>query len=236
MANLNPEIPPLEETSADSMPVESAPEIEAPETEEEEPSHVIDPALAFIIIVAVMILGFGNMDPEVRYLIVWVTLTVVAVATIVLDHIDVVSARPQSRDLVVGIIFGALVGAPLLAIGGTQLKDLSSNLFGKADDPAVFQMMAFTMPLAETLFFRGALQSVRSLIFTGAAAGLWAILLFFPHLNIREFPIVAVVIGVCFVLISFLYSYLRERFGILTSWTCQITINLLLFFASRFVG
>lgn len=240
MSDTTPEYPVPEEYPADSAPVESAPFVETPEIDEDEPSRTVDPALALIILVAVMLLGFGSLAPDVRYTIVWTILTIVAVVTIISDRINIAPKRPQLSDLVAGVVFGSVIGVPLLLIGGAQLNQLSTSLFGAISGAAVFQMMVFTMPLAETLFFRGAMQSGRGLIFTGAAAGVWAILLFFPYLNIRDFifkyPVVTVVIGTSFVLTNFLYSYMRERFGIFTSWTCQITINLLLLFASRFVG
>jgi hypothetical protein len=101
---------------------------------------------------------------------------------------------------------------------------------------AVFQALAFTMPMAETLFFRGSLQSARSPIFTGIAAGIWTMALFFPQSDLFRFPLVAVVIGLCFLFINFLYSYLRHRFGLFAAWTCQIAVNLLLLFAARLIG
>ncbi len=99
----------------------------------------------------------------------------------------------------------------------------------------MFQALVFTMPLAETLFFRGAFQAARGIVFTTFAAGLWSIILFFPQLEVLKFPFVAVVIGLAFLFINFLYSYVRNRFGLFASWTCQIAVNLLVLFAARFI-
>jgi hypothetical protein len=64
----------------------------------------------------------------------------------------------------------------------------------------------------------------------------WTIVLFFPQMKIIDLPLLAIVVGICFVFVNFLYSYLRHRFDVFASWTCQITINLLLLFVVRFMG
>ena len=68
------------------------------------------------------------------------------------------------------------------------------------------------------------------------AGGVWSMVLFFPQLNVLKFPFVAAMIGLCFVFVNSVYSYLRHRFGLFSSWTCQITINLLLLFVARFAA
>jgi hypothetical protein len=215
------------------IPEEQVEEI-YPEAEEEGAPRTIDPAFVYIIFVVVTWLGLSRLDVDVRYTLVWSLLTVVAAAAIALDRVQIESIRLS--NVLTGLGFGALIGLPLLGIGGPQLQRVSLSVFGKASETAVFQMLAITMPLAETLYFRGAFQAARGLIFTGLAAGLWSILLFFPQLEVLKFPLVAVVIAFCLVFVNFVYSYLRERFGLFASWACQIAVNLLLLFASRFVG
>ena len=203
-------------------------------TEDEPSPRNIDPALAYIILLIVVLIGLRGMAIDVRYTLIWTASALVAILALLVDHIEI--ARPRATDPIIGVIVGAIVGLPLLIIGASALSTLSSDLFAKTSDTAIFQMLAFTMPLAETLFFRGALQASRGTIVTGIAASVWAIALFFPQINIQTYPFVAVIIGLFFVFVNFLYSYMRGRFGIMSAWACQITINLLLLFVVRFVS
>jgi hypothetical protein len=216
----------------DAPPVEPIGE-EIVEEEVEEKPHPIDPALLFIIFVIVTLLGLTNLAAEVRYTLMWTVLSVLGLAAIVLNRVTI--ERPDSRSLLTGLGFGALIGVPLMAVGSPQLRDISLRIFGRASDAAVFQMLAFTMPLAETLYFRAAFQDARGLIFAGTAAGIWSLVLFSPQMDVFRFPLVAVVIALCFIFVNYIYSYLRERLGLFGSWICQIAVNLLLLFAVRFM-
>jgi hypothetical protein len=219
----------------DAPPVEPIGEVyeEIVEEEIEDKPRAIDPALLFIIFVIVTLLGLTNLAAEIRYTLMWTVLSVLGVAAIVLNRVAI--ERPDSRSLLTGLGFGALIGVPLMAVGSPQLRDISLRIFGRASDAAVFQMLAFTMPLAETLYFRAAFQDARGLIFAGTAAGIWSLVLFSPQMDVFRFPLVAVVIALCFIFVNFIYSYLRERLGLFGSWTCQIAVNLLLLFGVRFM-
>jgi hypothetical protein len=201
----------------------------------EQPARPIDPALVFIILAIITLLGLSRLEVEARYTVIWSMLTVIAIVAVLADRIEV--EGPSFRELIIGIGFGVLIGAPVLGVGGIQLASFSATIFGQIHNPAIFQMLAFTMPIAEGLYFRVAIQSMRGPLFAGIAAGIWSMVLFFPQLNPKQdLPIpVLVVLGVCFVFVNFIYSYLRHRFGLFASWTCQITINLLLLFAARFM-
>jgi hypothetical protein len=200
----------------------------------EAPPYTIDPALMYIIAAIVTLLGLNTFAVEIRYAVVWTALAIVGAISLVVDHIAV---EPLNlRDLVIGIGFGALVGLPVLAVGAAQLQKISLDIFGSTSPANVFHILVFSMPLAETVFFRGALQTARGPIFTGIAGGVWMIILFFPQLNVLRFPLVAGVMGLAFLFINILYSYVRHRAGFFASWTCQITLNLLLLFAARFIA
>ncbi|MEP7286669.1 MAG: hypothetical protein ABI947_12980 [Chloroflexota bacterium] len=223
----------------DSRPEEGPPapetspiEVEDAETEDVLPS-TLDPAFLFIILAALALFGLNNLAFEIRYTLLW---TLLAVSGVIVLVIDKIALEPLTqRDVLVGLSISALIGLPVLAVGAAQLHRVSLDIFGKTSDAAVFQILAFTMPLAEGLYFRAALQGVRGPIFTGGAAGLWAILMFFPQLDVLNFPLPAAIIGLCLVFVNFLYSYLRHRFGFYTSWICQIGTNLLLLFVVRFI-
>ncbi len=230
---LNTELDEIAEEIPEVVPDEQVEEI-FPEAEDEGAPRAIDPAFVYIIFVIVTLVGLSKLAVDVRYTLVWTLLAAVAVVAIVLDKVEI---EPITMpNLLTGLGFGALIGVPLLAIGAPQLQHVSLLVFGQSSETSVFQMLAFTMPLAETLYFRGAFQAARGLIFTSIAAGLWSIIMFFPQLDVLKVPLVAAVIGLCLVFANFVYSYLRERFGLFASWSCQIAVNLLLLFACRFAG
>ncbi len=196
-------------------------------------SRPIDPALIYLVLLGVLVLGLGGMAPDVRYTLLWTVLIGVGVLAILFDRLEV--EIPNAPDMLSGIGFGALIGLPLLVIAIPQLHQTSARMFAHTSDAFVFQSLALAMPAGETLFFRGAIQPTRGLLFTAVAASIWSALLFFPQLQVTEFPLVAAVIGFAFVVINFAYSYIKLRFGLFASWTCQITINLLLLFAARYL-
>jgi hypothetical protein len=214
-----PEDPPLE-------PME-------PDDEFVGPPHKIDPALMYIVVSLVTLFGLTSFPAETRYVLVWTALALIGVLAIIVDKVAI--EPPTLRDILLGIGFAGLVTLPILAVGAAELKRISVDIFGSASTASVFHILAFTMPMAEAVFFRGALHSARGPLFAGIAAGVWAVILFFPQLNVLKFPLVALVIGMAFVFINALYSYIRQRAGFYASWTCQITVNMLLLFASRFV-
>ncbi len=225
-------MPPAPESMPEAPQPEEAVEAEFEELPEPTP-RAIDPAFVYMIFIVVTVLGLSKLAVDVRYTLVWTVLSIVAVLAVIIDKVEIESLTMS--NLLIGLGFGALVGVPFLAIGAPQLQRVSFSIFGDAGETTIFQMLAFTMPLAETLYFRGAFQAARGPIFTAMAAGVWSIVLFFPQLDVLKFPLVAVVIGLVLLFANFLYSYLRERFGIYASWSCQIAVNLLLLFVARFV-
>lgn len=226
MDDLKPQVPEPELVHQEPPPPEDDPEVE------EAPARVLDPALLYFIIMALALLGLNNIAAEARYTVLWSVLAILGVLFVINDKVSI--PAPSMRDLVIGIGFGVLVGLPLLAIGASQLKLVSVSIFKETSDAAIFQMLAFTMPLAEGLYFRAAFQHVRGPIFAGAAAGIWALALFFSQFDYLKLPLLAFVLGLAFLFVNALYSYVRQRFGLFASWTCQIVINLLLLFAVRF--
>ncbi|MBE2193716.1 MAG: hypothetical protein IAE83_06035 [Anaerolinea sp.] len=220
---------PMEDVEGDEDAAETLFDLEP-----DEPLLNLDPTLAYIVLIVIMIIGTSSFAPDVRYTLLWVGAAVVGVGAITADDLPV--ERPSLRDLLIGAAYGLLVGLPLLIVGGAQLKRLSQEMFAGVGDTALFQSVVFVMPLAETLFFRGALQSSRGPIVTSLAAAFWSLLLFLPALGFLQFPLVGLVVGISFLFLSFLYSYLRERIGLFTAWTCQIAVNLLLLWAARLIA
>jgi hypothetical protein len=181
------------------------------------------------------LVGLTNFTPDVRHTLLWTGMALVGVFSIVVDKVAI--KRPTLRELVGGIAYGLVVGIPIMIVAAVPLRRLSEDMLGLAFNQAgAFQALIFTMPLAETLYFRGALQASRGLTVAAIAAGVWSVLLFLPALNIGQYPLVAVVIGTALFLLNFLYGYLRGQSGLFSAWACQITINVLILWVVRFIA
>jgi hypothetical protein len=220
-----PEEPPLEEVA----PVEEDDDFGPP-------PRTIDPAFAYVVLSIIALLGLGGLAPDVRYTLLWTILALVSAASLALDRDRIKLEGLNFRQLVIGVGIGAAIGLPIVGVGFELLAKLSRDIFVGMNNTAVFQALAFVIPFAEGLFFRASLQSVRSAVFTGLAAGGWMVILFLPQLDALRFPGLAVVLSLCFVFVNILYSYVRHRFGFWSSWACQVTMGLMLLFVSRFAG
>jgi hypothetical protein len=207
---------------------------EGEESEEEERPLSIDPALAFIVLVVVMGLGLATVTPDARFAAVWSGMALVGIAAILANEVPV--PRPALRDLLIGAGYGLLVGLPVLVIGRPQLARLSKAIFEGFSDGMIFMILAFAMPFAETIFFRGAFLAARGLLWTAGASGLWAILLLVPAMNVSPFPLVTVVISAALIGMNFLYTYISINFNLYAAWACQVTLNLCLLWLPRVFG
>ena len=213
---------------------DEAEEVPTASDEDELPQiRPIDPALIYLILLGVTVLGLNSIAPDVRFTALWTILIIVGLLAILFDALEV--EIPTAQDMGWGVGYGLLVGVPLLVIALPQLQRTSLALFDRNSQTLAFQALVLVMPAAESLFLRGAMQPTRGLLFTAMAASIWSMILFFPQLHVMEVPLVAAVIGFMFVVLSLLYSYVKRRFGLFASWTCQVTINVLLLFVVRFI-
>ncbi len=194
--------------------------------DDEERLLTLDPLFIYGIALVVTVLGLGGMPLEARLTLVWTAIAGVGLMAILVDEIEVL--RPTVRDLTIGVGYAALVGVPILVIGSSQLGRIAADLFSGMSPTTIFLLLVFAMPTAETLFFRGAFQASRGLIFAAAAAGIWSCLLLLAGLNITAYPLVAIVIGVALLALNFLYSYLAAVYNLFSAWACQIAMNALL--------
>jgi hypothetical protein len=222
-------------------------EIDADQDEEKEDSHPsllarprrseVDPIFAFLVVLALSI-GLIPVEGAIRYVILWTALGGFGVATYILGSGQRLSDT-SVENLQAGLLFGLGTGIPFVILAGSALSTVSARMFDVQDTPGyvmntwVFMAVGFVMPAAESLFFRGALQELRGLLLAGILATLWSILLFFPHMELRNATGVAVVIAIFFTFLNFLYSYLRFRNGLAAAWICQIITGTLLWFAPR---
>lgn len=235
--------PPLTTTLLPPLPVvqpkpapKAIPVIEEDEDEPEPIDRPVDPALLFLVLLLVTLLGLRPLATDARYALVWSLMIVIGVVALLFDRLEI--EIPTAGDMAMGIGFGIILSFPLLTIGPflSGLRSASRLMFAGMSDAFIFQSLVIALPAAETLLFRGAIQSTRGILFAVLAASLWSVVLFFPQLQIAEQPAVGVAIGAFFVLLHLVYSYLKVRFGLFASWTAQITASVLLLFVSRLAG
>ena len=198
-----------------------------------------DPTFGYLLALA---LAFGLLplipeNADLRYTLAWGLLALFGVVSWLFGTTTRIE-REQFGNLAWGIIFGVMVAAPLLLVGGSALTTTAHLMFQtgigvevRALPPgSVLAYLVFVMPLAETLFFRGFMQQNRSFWLVGMLSSIWSLVLFIPMLEVGRYPLVAAIIGIALVTINLLYSYIRDRNGLAAAWVCQITINLVLLF------
>jgi membrane protease YdiL (CAAX protease family) len=138
--------------------------------------------------------------------------------------------QEKPENLVWGMVFGVILGIPLLLFGSSVLSTTTHQLFAEMTIGTLLAYVVFVMPLAETLFFRGLLQEGRSFWVVALLSSIWSILLYFPLLDIGRFPAPSLVIAVMLIMMNVMYSYVRQRNGLAAAWLCQITANVVLLF------
>lgn len=188
-----------------------------------------DPIFGLLLAVAVSVglmplIGTGGAD--VRYTITWGMLATFGVlAWLFGDATRIGQEKPD--NVLWGVVFGLVLGVPLLLFGGETLTQIAEAMFPNMTGGIVLAYLIFVIPLAETLFFRGILQRTRPFWEVGAYSTGWAMLQIFPLININALPLIA---GFMLLMANMLYGYVNDRNGLAAAWVCQITIHLLLFF------
>jgi hypothetical protein len=174
-------------------------------------------------------------NADLRYALSWGLLALFGVAAWLLGGTMRIE-QEAIEDLVWGVVFGLMLGAPLLLVGGDALTTTARLLFtvGVPGDQlvlppgAMLALIIFTQPLAETLFFRGVVQARRSLWVSGAMSSGWALVLFLPMMEVGRYPVVAFIISIVLVLVNVMYAYVRQRNGLAAAWVCQIVVNIVI--------
>ncbi len=204
-----------------------------------------DATFGYLIAIALAI-GLTPLLPasaDMRYTIIWALMAGFGVLAWLLGGMTRIE-QEAPEDLAWGVIFGLIIGAPLLLIGGSVLATSVGLLFRTSIDGSILPMppgvvlayVIFAMPLAETLFFRGVLQETRPFWLVAALGTGWSLALFAPMLDIANYPGVGILVGVALVLMNVMYSYVRDRNGLAASWLCQITVNIVLLFIPYLSG
>lgn len=216
--------------------------VEEPEEDDEHPRsrrQDLDPVVGYILVMALSV-GLTPLQANLRYVLLWSVMAGMGGMAFLLGS-GIKFKVSDPGDLLWGIGFGIFAGGALMLVGADTLRVTSERLFNAElennllIDTWVFQAMVFVMPLSETLFFRGAMQRAHPVPVVSLLASLWSILMFFPHLNLGETPVVGVVIGTALVLLNFLYSYVDFRHGLASSFFCQVCAGTLLLLVPRLI-
>ncbi len=191
-----------------------------------------DPSFGFVLAVAVSI-GLaplvGTGDPSMRYTISWGVLAAFGVMAWLLGSMTPITEE-QPDNLIWGVVFGLLIGVPVMLFGGGLLSGAARRLFLNMTAGEVLAYAVFVMPIAETLFFRGILHGSRPFWMVALMSAFWSFILYLPLLDIAAFPLVALVVSLMLVLLNVLYGYVRERNGLAAAWLCQIVANVVVIF------
>ncbi len=197
----------------------------------------VDPVFVYLVLMA---LSFGSTplatdNPIERYTLLWTLLGLAGLYWTIANNAGLrISLR--MNDLLRGGAWGLALGLPLLLVGTDVLSQTSERIFIGLPSGAVFQSIVFVMGTTETLFFRGMIQENRSWRMTALLSSAWSILMFFPTLDVFEFPMLALIIGTFIVMLSALYSYVRYRHGLASAWICQVMMSLLWLLLPRFLA
>jgi len=190
-----------------------------------------DPTFGYLIMLALAV-GLMALPPEhrdLRYTLLWLVPAGFGVLAWLFGSILRVQEETP-ENIAWGIAFALIVATPLLAVGGSTLTATVNRLFFGLSPGALLAYLVFVMPLSESLFFRGVLQEERAFWIVGLMSSLWNAVLFFPLLDVANYPAVVTLIGVALVMMNLTYSYVRQRNGLTAAWVCQIVVNLVLIF------
>jgi hypothetical protein len=196
-----------------------------------------DPIVIYLLLISLAI-GLAPLEPLARYMILWTLMAILGAVAYFLGELEAMRDS-QLEDLLWGLAFGLVSSFPFLLVLGSALARVSVRMFDEAGIPAlvmdswVFMAVVFVIPLSESLFFRGGMQSVRSLFLTALLGTLWSAVMFFPHMELAGQAVIPAILLIVFGLLNFLYSYVKLRNGLAAAWLCQISSYSLLWFFPR---
>jgi len=198
-----------------------------------------DPTFGYLIALA---LSFGLLpllpnNADFRLTLAWSVLALFGVLSWLFGTTTRIE-RETIDNLAWGGVFGLIIAAPMLLIGGSTLTATIHFIFQTGigaevrslPSGAVLAYLVFVMPLAETLFFRGFMQQSRPMLLVGMLSSVWSLILFVPMLRVGEYPLIGIIISIVLVMINLVYAYVRDRNGLAAAWVCQIVISFVLMF------
>jgi hypothetical protein len=190
----------------------------------------VDPLVAFLFYLA---LGAGialsGIDQATRYIVLWTVLITLGAALTLVDAADAESL--SSNGLLWGFGIGLIFGIIGLVAAWQGLAATVGALFPDTGLPILFQSLVLIAPIAETLFFRSAIQDRRGVLASIVAASANNILFFLPIMVGADGSPVLGIAGIVFLtILAGVYSAIRRGYGLSAALMCQITVNLLLLF------
>lgn len=197
----------------------------------------LDPILGYVLAMALSV-GLTPLPANTRYVVLWAVLAAMGGMAFLLGS-GIRLKVTDPGDLLWGLGLGVFTGGALMLVGTDALATAAERLFaaGNPENPLldtwIFLAAAFAMPVAEALFFRGAMQRTYSLAAVAVLASAWSVLMFFPNLHLSDTPAVGLVFGSAIALLNFLYGYVHWRHGLAASFFCQIAAGTLLLVVPR---
>jgi hypothetical protein len=210
----------------EAKPVPVEPGVQVEPGIQVEPGVQIEPLFGLALYLA---LGLGTLflSIEDRYTVLWVALFLLGGAA----RLTTPQTPPSAREpggLFWGVGVGLVFSLPLLILTGRGLAETVTVLFPDTSRAALLQTLVFTMPLGETLFFRGAIQSRHGFAAGVAAAAVSSLLLFWPAASGTPVYLFA---GLIFSgVLAGVYGYVHSRYGLTAAYACQVTANMMLLF------
>lgn len=198
-----------------------------------------DPFFGFLLAIALSV-GLTPLLPDhadLRYTLAWGTLAGISILAWLLGSAERIG-QERPENIAWGIIYGLMLGIPLLLFLRPILVPSSQQMFPGMSAGSLLAYLIFVMPISETLFFRGLLQSQLVFWIIGLLAGLWNMMLLFPVMwqSVLQFPAVAAVIAIVLLMMNMIYVYVRRRNGLASAWVCQIVTNLVILYIPFLLG
>lgn len=192
-----------------------------------------DPVFGYLLGVSIAI-GLTPLLPDnidLRYTLAWAILGGFGVMVWLLGSMERIG-QETPENVLWGGAFGLILSVPFLIFGADILGNATQLIFGQMTTGATLAYLLFVMPMAETLFFRGVMQTYFHGFVVAGLATAWHIVLFFPVFwaDVLAAPAVALVIAIALLSMNGIYSYVRERNSLASSWITQIVVNIIMVF------
>jgi hypothetical protein len=169
---------------------------------------LVDPWISYLIFVGIGV-GTWQVSRPWRQTILWLFLLV---WFLLYSNIRPVKASFTWSNAGWGVLIGALIGLPLLAVTWKYLFSFAVQLFATNDARLLFYELCLFVAPVEELYFRGFVQREKGMVVSIVLYTIAALIYFVPGLQI---PALAVVLStVAYGLIGFVYSYTYARHGL----------------------
>jgi membrane protease YdiL (CAAX protease family) len=182
---------------------------------------LVDPWISYLIFLGIG-LGTWQVSRPWRQTILWLFLLA---WFLLYCGIRPVKASFAWRNVGWGVLIGAVVGLPLLAVFWKYLFSFAVQLFATSDARLLFYELCLFVAPAEELYFRGFVQREKGMVAATVLYTMAALIYFVPGLQI---PALAVALStIVYGLLGFVYSYTYARHGLSAAIAGHFTFNLI---------